>query len=359
MKSTPLDRWGVTIRLKIVIVLLLLGAAAAAYYRLIYAPQHTTAGEPAYVLPTSLEVMNTTAAVRRVVGRFKAGDRVEVIARTAHWSEIRMPRGGTGWVESSNLLDAPTYQRGEALLKSLETFPAQATGHTSTVTNLRLDPARDSIVLSELAENQPLEIFGRRVVDRPSVANAPPSGKSRAHDVWYLVRANSRAGWVFGRLVDLDVPAGISAYAEGVNMVAWLVLRTVDDSGKAVPEYLVADRIGAADVDFNHIRVFTWWVKNHKYVTAYVESNLSGYFPIESRQMTDPAYYAQPSPYFRLRLLDPDGRRYQKVYGLFDTIIREVGTVDGWDSTAMPARARASRTAGGRGTHARRRQPRR
>jgi Bacterial SH3 domain len=337
----------------------LLGAAAAAYYRLIYAPKHAAAGEPAYVLPTSLEVLDTTAAVRSVVGHFKAGDRVEVIARTAHWSKIRMPRGGTGWVESKDLLDAPTYQRGEALLKSLETFPAQAAGHTSTVTNLRLDPARDSVVLSELAENQPLEIFGRRVVDRSSGANAPPSAGSHARDVWYLVRANSRAGWVFGRLVDLDVPAGISAYGEGVNMVAWLVLRTVDDGGKAVPEYLVADRIGAADVDFNHIRVFTWWVKNHKYVTAYVESNLSGYFPIERRQMTDPTYYAQPSPYFRLRLLEADGRRYQKVYGLFDTIVREVGTVDGWNSTAMPTRATASRAATGRQKQARRRPSRR
>lgn len=311
---------------------------AVAYYRLSYVPQHAVAGEPAYVLPTSLEVMDTTAAVRHVVGRFKSGDRVEVIARTAHWSKIRMPRGETGWVESKDLLDAPTYQRGEALLKGLEGFPAQAAGHTSTVTNLRLDPARDSIVLSELAENQPVEIFGRRVVDRSSGANAPPSGGSHARDVWYLVRAKSRAGWVFGRLVDLDVPAGISVYAEGVNMVAWIVLKTVDDGGKAVPEYLVADRIGGGDVDFNHIRVFTWWVKHHKYVTAYVESDLSGYFPMDSKQMTDAAYYAKPSPYFRLRLLETDGHRYQKVYGLFDTIVRNVGTVDGWDSTAMPSR---------------------
>jgi SH3 domain-containing protein len=331
----------------------LLGAAAAAYYRLIYAPQRAPGGEPAYVLPRSLEVMDTTAAVRRVIGHFKAGDRVEVIARTAHWSKVRLPRGETGWVESNDLLDAPTYQRGEALLKGLEKYPAQAAGHTSTTTNLRLDPARDSIVLSELAENQPLEIFGRRAVERSSDAKAPSARGSRPRDVWYLVRANSRGGWVLGRLVDLDVPAGISAYAEGVNMVAWLVLRTVGDGGKAVPEYLVADRIGGGDVDFNHIRVFTWWVKNHKYVTAYVESNLSGYFPIESKQMTDPAYYAQPSPYFRLRLVDSDGRRYQKVYGLFDTIVHAVGTVDGWDSTAMPTRPTHSAAATGRRPHAR------
>lgn len=341
----------------------MLGAAAAAYYRLNYAPGREAGGEPAYVLPNSLDVMDTTAAVRQVVGHFKNGDRVEVIGRTAHWSEIRLSRHETGWVETKDLLDAATYERGENQLKALEKYPAQAAGHTSTTTNLRLDPARDSIVLSELGENQPLEIFGRRVVDRsPAESAAATSGRPRARDVWYLVRAKSRAGWVYGRLVDLDVPAGISAYAEGINMVGWIVLKTVDDGGKAVPEYLVADRSGSGDVDFNHIRVFTWWVKRQRYVTAYVEGNLSGYFPMTTQQMTDPDFFAKPSSYFRLRLVDEDGHRYQKVYGLFDTIVHAVGTVDGWDSTAMPSRPAPSRTAARRkieGTPARGRRRRR
>jgi hypothetical protein len=101
----------------------------------------------------------------------------------------------------------------------------------------------------------------------------------------------------------------------------------------------VADRIGGAGgADFDHIRVFTWWVKHHRYVTAYVESGLVGYFPMEVQQIRDPNYYAQLSPYFRLRLIDENSHRYQKVYGLFDTIVRTIGTVDGWDSDAMPAR---------------------
>jgi hypothetical protein len=41
-------------------------------------------------------------------------------------------------------------------------------------------------------------------------------------------------------------------------------------------------------------------------------------------------------PYFRLRLIDDQGEKYQKVYGLFDTITRTVGTVPGWESDAMP-----------------------
>jgi hypothetical protein len=292
-------------------------------------------GEPAYVLPQTAEVMDTTAEIRSVVGHLRAGERVEVLARTAHWSELRLSRGGTGWVESKYLLDAATYERGRALLKSLEAYTPQAAGHLLTSTSLHLEPARDSIILVDLAQNQPLEMFERRLVDRPVDASAPGAGGKPGRDVWYLVRIGSRAGWLLGRFVTLDIPQGIATYAEGINMVGWVVLKTVDDGGNNVPEYLVADRIGG-QADYNHIRVFTWWVKNHKYVTAYVESGLEGYFPIEVKQMLNPNYYAQPSPYFRLRLVDESGHRYQKIYGLFDTIAKNVGTVDGWESGAMP-----------------------
>jgi len=290
------------------------------------------------VLPQTLDVMDTTAEIRSVVAHLKAGERVEVLARTAHWSELYLRGGQTGWVESKYLLDASTYQRGTALLTSLEHSTPQAAGHTLAATSLHLEPARDSIVLVELAPNQRVEMFERRIVERPADATVPTAKGTHAHDVWYLVRANSRAGWLLGRFVDLDIPAGISTYAQGINMVAWLVLKTVDDGGNQVPEYLVADRIGGGGADFNHIRVFTWWVKNHRYVTAYVESGLNGYFPIRVEQRQDSDYYAQPAPYFRLRIIDEDSHKSQKVYGLFDTIVRNVGTVQGWDSNAMPTR---------------------
>jgi uncharacterized protein YgiM (DUF1202 family) len=288
-----------------------------------------------YVLPQTLEVMDTTAEVRSVVGHLRAGDRVHVIAQTAHWSELNLPGQQTGWVESKYLLDGATYDRGVKLLRDLESHSAQAAGHVANVTNLHLEPARDSIVLAELNQNQPLEIYSRRLVDRPQEAAAPTT-RTRPREAWYLVSAGSRAGWVLGRFIELDVPPGIAQYAQGINMVAWQVLKTVRDGNSDMPNYLVADRVGDESVDFNHIRVFNWWVKNHKYVTAYVQSDVTGHFPIEVRQATDLNFYAQPAPYFRLRLTDDDGRPYQEVYGQFDTIVRPVGRVEGWESDAMP-----------------------
>jgi hypothetical protein len=114
-------------------------------------------------------------------------------------------------------------------------------------------------------------------------------------------------------------------------MVAWLVLNTVQDGDRRVPQYLVADRIGTQEFDFNHIRVFTWWGQRQEYATAYVESNLDGHFPMRVREI-------EGVPYFRLRLVDRKGQKLQKVYRLDDTIVRPLGTVEGWESDAMPAR---------------------
>jgi hypothetical protein len=36
-------------------------------------------------------------------------------------------------------------------------------------------------------------------------------------------------------------------------------------------------------------------------------------------------------------LVDEENEKYQKVYGLFSTIVRPLGTVQGWESEAMPS----------------------
>jgi hypothetical protein len=118
--------------------------------------------------------------------------------------------------------------------------------------------------------------------------------------------------------------------------VAWLVLNRVPDGDRQVPQYLAADRASNQEADFTHIRVFTWWVKNHRYVTAYVESGLQGYFPIRVVQTGN-------IPHFRLNLVDKNGNKIQKVYGLFGTITRPLGFVEGWDSNAMPTRSLSRR----------------
>jgi hypothetical protein len=311
----------------LVLFLILLGALGSAYYFLLYRPAHTPPIDAGYVLPASLQVVDTPAEVRLVLGTLKRGERVDVFKRTRNWAQIKSADSLAGWVENKDLLDSATYESGQKILRDLNQIPAQAEGHTSGAVNLRLEPSRDAIQLSQLPGDVKVKIFGRRMIDRSATDAAASAAKIR--DAWYLIRAEDQAGWVLGRFVAIDVPEALSAYAQGSNLVAWVVLKNVDDAGSSMPEYLTAERVGAQDADFSHIRVFTWWVKEHKYVTAYVESDLQGYFPIRVSEKDG-------TPYFRLRMMGDAGEKYQKIYGLFDTRTRSVGTVPGWDSDAMP-----------------------
>ena len=126
-------------------------------------------------------------------------------------------------MENKDLLDSQTYEGGQKLLHELTEIPAQADGHTSGIVNLRLEPARDAAQLAQLPENLKVKIFGRRVVDRPAPDGQPSAAKVR--DAWYLIRADARAGWVMGRFVALDLPEKLAPYAQGSNMVAWVVLK--------------------------------------------------------------------------------------------------------------------------------------
>jgi hypothetical protein len=292
------------------------------------------------VLPLTATVVDTPAEIRLDVEEVKSGERVEVFSRTRNWAHVRLADGKSGWIELKDLLDSRTYDRGQQFLKEMERSQAQAVGHTTNEVNLRVDPSREAPQLALLEQNERVEVFGRRVVERapagstatmPAAPAEEPAAGAGIRDAWYLIRAGAHGGWVLGRFIALDIPPEIGFYAQGVNTVAWTVITSVDDAGRKVPEYLVADRIGTQDFDFNHIRVFTWWIKKQAYATAYAESNVDGYFPIRTTRVGD-------VPYFRLRIVDARGRKVQKVYAMFDTVVRPVGIVVGWESEAMPER---------------------
>jgi hypothetical protein len=321
------------------------------YYLFWYVPRHHKPGEPVFVLPRyiltfqpiqpanepgyvlreKLEVWNSPAIIRSVIGRLKSGDEVYVLGRFRQWSRVRLADGRIGWVEQSGLMDAATDAANKRLLSEISDLPPQAAGHVSAMANIRTQPARDAPVIAQLAAQERLEIYGRRLVERSPEPHGPAevSVPGSARDAWYLVRAGSRAGWILGRLVDLDVPSAIAAYARDVNLVAWSVLDTVNDKEGEVPQYLVADRVGTQEFDFTHIRVLTWWKRKQTYAVAYVEGGLQGYFPIL-------VTHEGSTPHFRLRLLDDEGKKVQKVYGLFETMTRVIGIVPGWENDATP-----------------------
>ena len=322
--------------MKIFLILLIVAVAGAGYYIFIYRPSHT-ALEVRYVLPASVPLMDSSAEVRAQIGELHSDERIEILSSTRNWAHVRTKDGRQGWVESKNLLDAETYEAGEHLAAQVSRVPAQARGSLAGDSLLRLEPSRDGAILGAMVAGQSVEIIARRVVARPVALTEKPAESSGegeqprepGRDVWYLVRQKEQAGWLIGRSVNLKIPQELGAYAENYNVVAWVVLNRVEDNGATVPQYVIADRGENQDVDFDRIRVLTWWAARGHYSISFVESKLQGFFPILSGN-------ANGLPTFRVRVVDDHGRKFQKVYALFNTVVRELGTVDGWESGAIP-----------------------
>ncbi len=324
-----------------------------AYYLIHYVPKHVKAGQPvlaltnyfltyapievvnqpAYVLPDSVVVWDTPAEIRAKIAMLQCGDQVQALGRFRTWTHVRMVDGHDGWVSTDGLMDSETHQAEERLHSVISGLPAQAAGHASELENIHIEPSRQAPIVAQEGPQQGLEIFSRRLVQRSEEINTNAADALRPAtnpmEVWYLVQAGSHTGWILGRRVQLDFPKNLSAYAQDTNLVAWVILNVIDDNGQKIPQYVVADRMGSQTCDFTDVEVLTWWKKKQTYAIAYKERELQGYFPIlVSREGS--------VPYFRLRLIDDAGNKYQKVYALYDTITRSVGTVDTWVSDATP-----------------------
>jgi hypothetical protein len=301
---------------------------ALANYFLTYAPIQGL-NETAYVVPDSLEVWDTPAEIRTRLATLKSGELVHALGYFRYWTHVRTVNGQEGWVSKDGLMNAETHEAEERLLNTLSDLPVQATGRSADVDNVHIVPSRAAAVVAQVNPEQRLEILGRRLVRRSSEKSTSiVTVSSNYREAWYLVREGFHAGWILGHRVKLDISQTISAYAQDTNLVAWLVLDTVQDNGHQVPQYVVADRVGTQTCDFTHIRVLTWWKKKQTYAIAYREGGLEGYFPILVTRKGS-------MPYFRLLLKD-DGIKYQKIYGLFHTITRVMGTADTWQGDAMP-----------------------
>jgi hypothetical protein len=314
---------------------------ALANYFLVYAPIQDV-NRPAYVIPDSIGVWDTPAEIRVQIATLHSGEELQALGHFRAWTHVRMPNGKEGWTNTDGLMSARTHETEERLDEEISDMPAQARGHTLDAGNLHIEPLRQSAIVAQANQHQSLEIFNRRMVRRED-GNRPVEMLSLSRDpleAWYLVRDGSHTGWILGKLVQLDIPKGISAYAQATNLVAWLVLDTVNDQGDPMPQYIVADRVGTKACDFTDIRVLTWWKKKQTYAIAYKEGGLLGYFPIL-------VTHEGSIPYFRLRLVNGQGVKSQKFYGLFDTITRVIGTANGWQSDAVADSRAFTRGTGG------------
>ena len=145
------------------------------------------------------------------------------------------------------------------------------------------------------------------------------------------------AGWVLARFVELSLPSTLRDYAtsSGMHPVAWFVLNRIQTSQGERSQYLVAGTMGGEGqaCDFSLIRVYTWGGGRSRYETAYIESDLCGYFPITVDKPT-----GKGDPVFHFTALTEKEPRQERTYVMHQTSVRRLreGEQIAKPSTARP-----------------------
>jgi hypothetical protein len=328
--------------------------------------------ETAYAGSRTVTLYSTSAQVREPVATVNFGDRLDVLQRFQNQVKVRTAAGIVGWIEESDLLSADLWETLTDLETKSATMPVVARGHTRVLSNMHIEPGRDSPRVRQLSKDIPLDVMARQPAlvvpaslsnpesesaDEAASENAKPSdrkspdrrskdrkskGKPDAKldanpdtkpepkkEDWWLVRAHMPdqtilAGWLLGRFVELDVPPPLPDYATsaGMRIVAWTELnRVASTDGKPMPQYLLLGTHGpeGQPCDFTALRVYTWGKQKGRYETAFVGSDVCGKFPVQKSQP------AGPDGDLTFNFLDysngaPDRRTYQ----MHQTIVRLV-----------------------------------
>jgi SH3-like domain-containing protein len=290
--------------------------------------------EIAYVSAPQAILRDHLAAVYQKTGVVKNGDRLEVLEREKRFVRVRASSGKEGWVEQRYLVTAAVYDGFQALLKTAQNEPVQATGITRNDTNLHLEPGRETEHLFQLNSGSKVSVLKRATAEKnpsatpakvPAKKGEPPQTVAPILEDWWLVRdSEGHVGWVLGRMVDLDVPLEIAQYAEGQRLVAFFVLDQVADGDKKVSQYLVlmTEPKDGMPFDYNQVRVFTWNARKHRYETAYREHGLNGILPVAVSQENFDR--EGTLPVFVLRVKDKSGNLVERKYKMNTPMVRRV-----------------------------------
>jgi len=283
-----------------------------------------------YVSSPQVTLRDQLAQVYNKVGTAKNGDRVEVVDREKRFAKVRLANGVEGWVEQRYLVNQQVFDAFQKMAQDSKDSPQQGTAVTRNDTNLHVEPGRDTDHLYQVSQGAKLTVIKRATVEKVLPGGIKPAVAKDAKppmEDWWLVRdAQNHAGWVLGRLIDIDVPLEVAQYAEGQRIVACFVLNEVKDGDRQVPQYLMllSEPKDGMPFDYNQARVFTWNVKRHRYETAY-RDRLYGMLPVS---VTHEDFGKEGDlPTFTLHgkdLKNPDGPVTERKYKMNTPIVRRV-----------------------------------
>lgn len=282
--------------------------------------------EYVYVSAKRTFLRDRLAAVSNRVGEVSNGQKLLVLDRARRFVKVKDDKGEIGWLDGHAIIEQKVYDQFTALGTQHEHDPVIATAVLRDDSYLHDAPGRQTDHYYLLPENAKLQLLTRASVPKPEPPQAVPipqptaakgkPGSSKNAEAakpeppplqdWWLVRDDQgHSGWVWSRMMDIDIPAEIAGLSEGQKYVGAYLLRTVDDPDsnfpdKKAPEYVtvLSPWQDGLPYDFDQIRVFTWNTKKHRYETAYRDRKLQGYLPIT---VTSQVFENQQEPVFSFK----------------------------------------------------------
>jgi len=344
----------------------------------------------AYVGPVSLNLRRDLAAKSPGVTEVKHGDRLDIIDLRRRLVRVRTADGVEGWVDANLLLSAQQMDELRKLAEDSQKLPSQGAATVFDTLNMHTEPNRFSPSFHQIPEGGALEVLAHRVTPRgavsprgaalvraagprkaakpkapkkgvvyllpPPAPSAPPANwekisRPRASDLpgytppeappvalddWDLVRTkDGSVGWVLARNLYMAVPDDVAQYAEGKRITAYMALGDVRDGDQVKHNWLwtTADS-SLKTAEFDSFRVFVWSKSRHRYETAFIERNVTGYYPVELADLAprelvketgskktgrnrekDRDQTAEQEKGFSVLVQDKDGSLYKRIYG--------------------------------------------
>jgi SH3-like domain-containing protein len=277
-----------------------------------------------YVTAKQTFLRDRVAAVSNRTGTVENGDKLEVLERGRRFIKVQTTKGEQGWIDEKAVATQEIFDQFETLKKQHQNDPAVANAVVRDDVYLHSSPGRDTERLFRLAEGEKLKLLRRSTLPKPlppgqrapkpsapapaaktpASPGAPDEAKPAEPEVappamedWWLVRdSKGDTGWLYSRMMDVDVPDAITRYSEGQRIVGAYILTSVNDpeapqDDKNVPVYVTVLSPFKAGLpyDFDQVRVFTWNIKKHRYETGFRERNIEGYLPVEIKVAADPS----------------------------------------------------------------------
>lgn len=318
--------------------------------------------DTATVIAKTAQIRTSYAVVAADLLEVKLGERLDVLDQVefekVQWYRVRARDEAKteGWIEAQNVITNDTLEKSQKLAEDFAGQVPQAAGTLRAASNLRLasDMTPDSI-LFKLASGKSFEIMDWKFVPKAEAPDVDDAAKGEnkkvtssknaeieaakegepekiddKYDIWYQVRLDpsvspAPAGWLFGRQVELQIPADIVFYqANNRKFVGWQRLDT-DTADKIVStdrmstpgNWVVLTRsnqskpIDGVEPEFDGITVFAFDKYDQSYFTVWRTSGeVWGSLPLKVEGQGD-------NKTFTVQLRHPEGRMDAKRFVVF------------------------------------------